>query len=94
MGEVAAVLARWQLEVRQARERRYRAPPPRARARWPAVWLLAQGWPASTVAALLERDAHTSGGRFAACERDGPAALACAQTGGPPPSATRRPGGG
>ncbi len=91
MGEVAAVLARWQLDVRQARERMYRAPTPRERERWHAVWLLAQGWPASKVAALLEREAHTIGGWFAAFERDGPAALAFEQTGGPRPPSTRRP---
>jgi transposase len=92
MSEIAAVLARWQLDVRQAREHMYRAPTPRERERWHAVWLLAQGWPASKVAELLERDAHTIGGWFAAFERDGPAALAFEQTGGPPPPSTRRPG--
>jgi len=93
MGEVAAVLACWQLDVRQARERMYRAPTPRERERWHAVWLLAQGWPASKVAELLERDAHTIGGWFAAFERDGPAALACEQTGGPPRPRRGGPGG-
>jgi transposase len=91
MSEIAAVLARWQLDVRQARERMYRAPTPRERERWHAVWLLAQGWSAAKVAELLERDAHTIGGWLAAFERDGPAALACEQTGGAPPPSTRTP---
>lgn len=91
MSEIAAVLARWQLDVRQARERMYRAPTPRARERWHAVWLLAQGWSAATVAELLERDAHTIGGWLAAFERDGPAALAFEQTGGAPPPSMRTP---
>ena len=94
MGEVAAVLARWRLGVRQARERMYRAPTPRERERWHALWLLAQGWAATKAAALLERDAHTIGGWLAAFERDGPAALAFEQTGGPPSPSTRRPGRG
>jgi len=91
MGEIAAVLAHWQLDARQTRERMYRAPTPRERERWHALWLLAQGWPANKVAELLERDAHTIGGWRAAFERDGPAALACEQTGGPPPPSTQRP---
>jgi transposase len=82
MGEIAAVLTHWQPDVRQIRERMYRAPTPRER--WHAVWLPAQGWPAYKVAEGLEREAHTIGGRLAAFDRDGPAALAFAQTGGPP----------
>lgn len=37
MGVIAAVLTRWQLDVRQVRERMYRAPTPRERERWHAV---------------------------------------------------------
>jgi transposase len=91
MAEMAAALARWDLDLRQARERMYRAPTPRERERWHALWLLAQGWSASKVAELLEREAHTIGGWLATFERDGPAALAFEQTGGPPPPSTRRP---
>ena len=91
MVDVAGALTRWALDVRQIRERMYRAPTPRARARWHALWLLAQGWPANKVAEVLEREAHTVGGWLAALDRDGPAALAFAQTGGPPPPATRTP---
>jgi hypothetical protein len=89
MVDVAGMLTRWELDARQVRERMYRAPTPRERERWHALWLLAQGWSASTVAALLERDAHTIGGWLAAFERDGPAALAFEQTGGAPPPSTR-----
>ncbi len=90
MAEMAAALMRWELDVRQVRERMYRAPTPRERERWHALWLLAQGWSANKVADLLERDAHTVGSWLAAFDRDGPAALAFEQTGGPPPPS--RPG--
>ena len=94
MAELAAVLARWELDLPQVRDRMYRAPTPRERERWHALWLLVQGRLASKVAALLERDAHTSGGWLAAFERDGPAARAFEQTGGPPPPSgpRHRPG--
>ncbi len=91
MAEIAAVLAHWQLDMRHVRERMYRAPTPRERERWHARWLLAQGWSANKVAALLERDAHTIGAWLAAFAADGPAALAFEQTGGPPPPSSRRP---
>src|SRR3954453_3451241 len=91
MVDVAGVLARWELDARQVRDRMYRAPTPRERERWHALWLLAQGWPASKVAEVLERDAHTIGGWLAAVERDGPAALAFEQSGGPPPPSGSRP---
>src|SRR5215213_2583384 len=93
MAEMAAALTRWEVEVRQVRERRYRAPTPRERERWHALWLLAQGWSANKVADLLERDAHTVGSWLAAFDRDGPAALAFEQTGGPPRPRGRGPSG-
>ena len=91
MVDIAGALTRWGLDVGQVRERMYRAPTPRERERWHALWLLALGWSANQVAEALARDAHTIGGWLAALERDGPAALAFAQTGGPPPPSTRRP---
>jgi len=91
MGEMAAILTHWQLDVRQVRERMYRAATPRERERWHALWLVVQGWSASKVAEVLERDAHTIGSWLAAFERDGPAALAFEQTGGSPPPSTPRP---
>lgn len=85
------LLERWQLDVRQVREQMYRAPTPRARARWHALWLLARGWSAAQVAEALERDPHTIGEWLTAFGRGGPATLAFAQTGGsPPPSARTR----
>jgi hypothetical protein len=39
----------------------YRAPTPRERERWHALWLLALGWSAAKVAEVLDRDAHTIG---------------------------------
>src|SRR5437764_10674951 len=84
MNEVLGRLKQWKLDLNAVRERMYRAPTPRERERWHALWLLAQGWSAHQVAELVERDAHTIGGWLAAFERDGPAALAFEQTGGPP----------
>ena len=94
MADIATLLDRWALPLRQVRERMYRAPTPRERERWHALWLLAQGWSANQVAEVLERDAHTIGNGLAAFDRDGPAALAFEQTGGsPPPSPLRsKPG--
>jgi transposase len=91
MVDIAAALARWGLDAGGIRERMYRAPTPRERERWHALWLLAQGWSASEVAEALARDAHTIGGWLAAFAEAGPAALAFEQTGGPPPPSTRRP---
>src|SRR5438093_11886908 len=84
MDDMRDVLKRWKLDLSAIRQRVYRAPTPRERERWHALWLLAQGWSAHQVAELVERDAHTIGGWLAAFERDGPAALAFEQTGGPP----------
>jgi transposase len=90
MNDIQAGLARWGLDLGQVRERVYRAATPRERERWHALWLLAQGWSANKVAAVLDRDAHTIGGWLTAfCER-GPATLAFAHTGGSPPPSTRR----
>ncbi len=71
MVDVAGVLTRWALDVRQVRERLYRAPTPRERERWHALWLLAQGWSANQVAEVLERDAQTIGAWLEAFEQTG-----------------------
>ena len=89
MADIAAILTRWELDLRQMRERMYRAPTPRERERWQALWLLAQGWSANKVAALLDRDPHTIGAWLAAFAQDGPPALAFEQTGGSPPPSRR-----
>jgi hypothetical protein len=87
--DAVSLLARWGLDLRQVREQMYRAPTPRERERWHALWLLGQGWPAAQVATVLERDPHTIGDWLDAFGRAGPAALAFEQTGGPPPPSTR-----
>ncbi len=86
MEDITVLLGRWDLAARDARERMYRAPTPRERERWHALWLLAQGWSANKVADLLERDAHTVGSWLAAFARGGAAALAFLQRGGSPPA--------
>ncbi len=91
MTDIATMLDRWALELRQVRERMYRAPTPRERERWHALWLLAQGWSANKVAEVLERDPHTIGSWLAAFAQDGPAALAFEHTGGSPPPSRPRP---
>ena len=90
MDSMLTMLGQWQLDLKAVRERMYRAPTPRERERWHAVWLLAQGWSAAQVAEALERDAHTIGNWVAALREQGPAGLTFEQTGGPPPSSTRR----
>jgi hypothetical protein len=87
--DVAALLGRWAVDAHQVRERMYRAPTPRERERWHALWLLARGWTATAVAEALERDPHTIGEWLDAFGRAGPAALAFEQTGGAPPPSPR-----
>jgi transposase len=71
--------------VAAVRERVYRAPTPRERERWHALWLALQGWSTTRVADAIGRDAHTVGSWLTAFRRDGPAALTFAHTGGSPP---------
>ncbi len=80
-------LEQWEMNARDLHRRMILAPTPRERERWHAVWLLAQGWTASTVAEALERDLHTIG-RWAAAFAEGrPAALIFEQSPPPPPPA-------
>ena len=90
MNDVLDLLERWQLDLHQVLERMYRAPTPRERERWHALWLMGHGWSAVQVAEALGRDAHTIGNWLEEFRRAGPAALAFEQTGGPPPPSTRR----
>jgi transposase len=90
MVDMHEMLGRWQLDTREVRERMYRAPTPRERERWHALWLLARGWSASQVAEALERDAHTIGEWVEDFRQRGPAGLAFEQKGGPPPPSTQR----
>ena len=85
MMEMGVLLERWRMDEAEVRRRMYRAPTPRERERWHALWLLAQGWTAAAVARALERDAHTIGQWATAFAEGGPKALAFEQTGGPPP---------
>jgi transposase len=89
MNKVSDLLERWHVDVRTVRERMYRAPTPRERERWHALWLLSQDWSAARVAEALERDAHTIGDWLAEFERDGPAGMAFEHTGGSPPPSAR-----
>jgi transposase len=84
--ELAAALQQWHVDAASVRERLYRAPTPRERERWHALWLALQGWSTAQVAVALGRDAHTVGSWLADFCREGPAALAFEQTGGSPPS--------
>jgi len=90
MNDVVTVLGRWQLDVAAVRDQVYRAPTPRERERWHALWLLARGWTATQVAEALGRDAHTIGIWFDDFCQSGPAAMAFEQSGGSPPPSTRR----
>ena len=85
MEEIGALLERWGMDEAEVRRRMYRAPTPRERERWHALWLLAQDWTAAAVAHALERDAHTIGQWATAFAERGPAALAFEQSGGSPP---------
>ena len=88
MRDIVQLLERWQLDVGEVRRRMYRAPTPRERERWHALWLLALGWTASAVAEALERDSHTIGMWVTALGTGGPTALAFEQSGGSPPPST------
>lgn len=90
MNDMLVTLGRWQLDVKTVREHMYRAPTPRERERWHAIWLLARGGSAVEVAAALERDAHTIGAWEDNFRQQGPAGLAFEQSGGSPPPSTRR----
>jgi len=90
MNDVLVMFGRWRVDVNQARDWVYRAPTPRERERWHALWLLARGWSAAQVAEALGRDAHTIGDWLEVFRQQGPAGLAFEQTGGSPPPSTRR----
>jgi hypothetical protein len=83
--DLEEALSRWQIDPATVRAHMYRAPTPRERERWHALWLALQGWPTTRVATALERDPHTVGSWLAAFRRDGPCALAFVHTGGSPP---------
>ncbi len=90
MNDLLTMLTYWKLDVKAVRERVYRAPTPRERERWHALWLLARGWSAVRVAEALERDAHTIGDWVEDFRQKGPAGLAFEEPGGPTPPSARR----
>ncbi|MHB0859586.1 MAG: helix-turn-helix domain-containing protein [Anaerolineae bacterium] len=90
MNDMLALCEHWKLDLKAVRQRMYRAPTPRERKRWHALWLLSRGWSAAQVAEALERDAHTMGDWIEDFRQHGPAGLAFEQTGGSPPPSTRR----
>jgi anti-sigma-K factor RskA len=87
--ELPEAFARWGVDLPAVRALVYRAPTPRERERWHALWLLARGWPAADVAGALGRDPHTIGVWRARFCRDGPASIAFEPSGGSPPPSTR-----
>ena len=90
MDDVLEALKRWNLDLGAVRQQVYRAPTPRERERWHAVWLLAGGWTAPQVAEALERDPHTIGEWLESLRQAGPAGLRFEPTGGSPPSSPAR----
>src|SRR5438552_495399 len=87
--EPSGLLAAWNLDVGQIRQRMYDAPHPRERERWHALWLLGQGWTQVQIAQALEHDAHTIGTWVETFRQQGPAGLQFTAHGGAPPSSTR-----
>ncbi len=88
MQEMGGLLEQWSAaggDEAEMRRRMYRAPTPRERERWHAVWLLAQGWTAAAVGRALDRDAHTISQWPRAFAEGGPKALVFEQSGGSPP---------
>ncbi len=51
--DLAETLSRWQIDAAAVRERMYRAPTPRERERWHALWLALQGWSTLRIATAL-----------------------------------------
>jgi hypothetical protein len=90
MNDIGTLLARWEVDERGLRERMYRAPTPRERERWHALWLLSRGMSEARVGQALERDSHTIGQWLTTFGEVGPMGMGFEQTGGPPPSSTRR----
>ena len=91
MEDMSILMTRWDLDERALRERVYRAPTPRERERWHALWLVNRGWSEARVAEALDRDPHTIGQWLATFGEAGPRGMGFEQTGGPPPPSTRPP---
>ena len=90
MNDIRAMLEHWELDVKVVREQVYRAPTPRERERWHALWLLARGWSATQVAEALGWKAYKIGDWVAGFRQQQSAAgLAFEQTAGPLPPLAR-----
>jgi transposase len=89
MSDMLVILEYWQMDGDKVREQIYRAPTPRERERWHALWLLTRGWSATQVAEALGRDAHAIGDWTEDFRQRGPAGLAFEQSGGSPPRSMR-----
>ena len=85
--EIDRFLEQWEMDTRDLHRRMILAPTPRERERWHAVWLLAQGWTASSTGGTGTGPPHH---RPAAFGEGGPEALIFEQTGGSPPPSARR----
>ena len=59
--EIDRFLKQWSMDARDLHRRLILPPTPRERERWHAIWLLAQGWTASSTAQALGRDPNTIG---------------------------------
>jgi hypothetical protein len=90
MNEMLDRLRRWQLDMKQVRERMYRAATARERERWHAVWLLARGWSTEQVAEALERDVRTKAEWTTDFGQQGAAGMSFEQSGGSPPPSIHR----
>ena len=91
MYDIDTLLTLWELDERGLRERMYRAPTPRERERWHALWRLSRGWSEARVGEALERDPHPIGEGLATFGDAGPSGMSCEQTGGPPPPSIQPP---
>jgi transposase len=89
MTDISALLEHWHLDLQAVRTRIYRAPSPRERERWHAIWLLAKGRTLTEVAEALDRDPHTISEWLENFRQQGPVGLTFEQSGGSPPPSAR-----
>ena len=89
MTDMTALLDQWHLDSKAVRTRIYRAPTPRERERWHAIWLLAKGRTLTEVAEALDRDPHTISAWLEDFRQHGAVGLTFEQSGGSPPPSTR-----
>ncbi len=92
MTDISALLDQWHLDLKAVRKLIYRAPSPRERERWHAIWLLAKGRTLTEVAEELERDPHTISEWLENFRHHGPVRLTFEQSGGSPPPSARNNG--